>query len=62
MPRIIKPLTAAQVKNAKAQDKPYKLYDGGGLFLLVTPSGSNLFLLWNTVLLYPIASRESDTL
>ena len=34
MPRIIKPLTAAQVKNAKAQDKPYKLYDGGGLFLL----------------------------
>ena len=33
MPRIIKPLTAAQVKNAKAQDKPYKLYDGGGLFL-----------------------------
>ena len=42
MPRIIKPLTAAQVKNAKAQDKPYKLYDGGGLFLLVTPAGSKL--------------------
>ena len=43
MPRIIKPLTAAQVKNAKAQDKPYKLYDGGGLFLLVTPAGSKLW-------------------
>lgn len=45
MPRIIKPLTAAQVKNAKAQDKPYKLYDGGGLFLLVTPAGSKLWRL-----------------
>lgn len=43
MPRIIKPLTAAQVKNAKPKDKPYKLYDGGGLFLLVTPAGGKLW-------------------
>lgn len=27
-------------KNAKPQDKPYKLADGGGLFLLVHPNGS----------------------
>lgn len=43
MPRIIKPLTAVQVKNAKPQDKPYKLYDGRGLFLLVTPAGGKLW-------------------
>ena len=28
-------LTQLQVKNAKAVDKPLKLFDGGGLFLLV---------------------------
>lgn len=39
MARIIKPLTAAQVQNAKPKDKPYKLFDGGGLFLQVTPAG-----------------------
>ena len=45
MPRVIKPLTALQVKNAKHQNKPYKLYDGGGLFLLVTPTGGKLWRL-----------------
>lgn len=45
MPKVIKPLTALQVKNAKAGDKPYKLYDGGGLFLLVTPAGGKLWRL-----------------
>jgi hypothetical protein len=29
--RIIKPLTDTQIKNAKARDKEYKLFDGGGL-------------------------------
>jgi integrase len=33
------PLTYAQVKNAPPKSKAYKLSDGGGLFLLVTPSG-----------------------
>lgn len=32
-------LTDTKVKNAKAQDKDYKLFDSGGLFLLVTKSG-----------------------
>ncbi|OWY33316.1 tyrosine-type recombinase/integrase [Herbaspirillum aquaticum] len=39
MPRIIEPLKDLQVKNAKPKDKPYKLADGGGLYLLVTPAG-----------------------
>lgn len=39
MARIVKPLTATQVLNAKSKDKTCKLFDGGGLYLLVTPSG-----------------------
>lgn len=33
------PLTDTTIRNAKPTDKPYKLYDGDGLFLQVTPSG-----------------------
>ena len=36
-------LTDTAVRNAKAQAKPYKLPDGGSLFLLVTPAGSKLW-------------------
>lgn len=32
-------LTDTKIKSAKAQDKDYKLFDSGGLFLLVTKSG-----------------------
>lgn len=32
-------------KSAKPQDKPYKKFDGGGLHLLVKPSGSKLWRL-----------------
>jgi integrase len=38
-------LTAAAVDNAKAREKPYKLFDGGGLYLLVQPSGSRWWRL-----------------
>jgi integrase len=33
------PVTDTAIKNAKPKDKPYKLSDGGGLYLLVKPSG-----------------------
>lgn len=33
-------LTDIKVRTAKAQVKPYKLSDSGGLFLLVTPTGA----------------------
>jgi hypothetical protein len=36
-------LTDAKVRTAKPTDKPYKLTDGGGLFLLVKPNGSKLW-------------------
>lgn len=43
MPRIVPPLTDIQVKNTKPKDKPYKLADGGGLYLEVMPTGSKLW-------------------
>lgn len=45
MPKRILPLTDIQVKNAKPQTKDYKLTDGGGLYLLITPSGGKLWRL-----------------
>ncbi len=37
------PLTEMKCRHAKPADKPYKLSDGGGLFLLVSTSGSRLW-------------------
>ena len=39
MPKRIVPLSDPKIKKAKAQHKPVPLFDGGGLFLLVTPTG-----------------------
>lgn len=39
MPRKTTPLTATQIKNAKAIGKEISLLDGGGLVLIVKPSG-----------------------
>jgi len=36
-------LTEFKISKAKPKDKPYKLSDGGGLFLLVNPGGSKLW-------------------
>ncbi len=44
MPRQTLPLNDTQIRSAKPKDKPYKLFDGGGLFLLISPSGGKL---WN---------------
>ena len=43
MPKIVAPLTDVQVKNAKPGEKPYKLFDGGGLYLQVMPTGAKLW-------------------
>ena len=39
MARTITVLTATQIKQAKPKAKDYKLFDGGGLYLLVTKAG-----------------------
>ena len=39
MARLVKPLTAAQINNARPREASYKLFDGGGLYLRVTPAG-----------------------
>jgi hypothetical protein len=38
-------LTDAQIRKAKAADKPYKLADGAGLHVYVTPAGGKLWRL-----------------
>ncbi len=39
------PLSDIKIKNAKPTDKPYKLSDGEGLYLLIKPNGSKLWRL-----------------
>ncbi|WP_154975401.1 tyrosine-type recombinase/integrase [Klebsiella grimontii] len=46
-------LTARQVDRSRPKDKPYKLSDGGGLYLLVNPNGSRYWRLK-----YRIAGKE----
>lgn len=46
-------LTEAEIRAAKASEKPLKLFDGGGLYLLVNPNGSRWWRLK-----YRVAGRE----
>lgn len=43
MPKRVLPLSELQIKNAKPKEKDYKLSDGAGLFLLITPTGGKLW-------------------
>jgi len=43
MPKRITPLSEVKVRTAKPEENQYKIFDGGGLFLLVTPSGGKLW-------------------
>lgn len=45
MPKRIAPLTDVKVRTIKPSSKEVKLFDGGGLFLLVTPTGGKLWHL-----------------
>ncbi len=53
MARRTLPLTDKQIRAAKPKDKPFKLFDGGGLFLLVNKTGSKGWRLK-----YRFASKE----
>lgn len=39
------PLTDLQIRNAKPKAKPYKLFDGGGLYLEIAPAGGKWWRL-----------------
>ena len=45
MPKRITPLTDAKIRTIRPTEKPQKLFDGGGLFLLITPTGGKLWRL-----------------
>jgi hypothetical protein len=42
-PKLVHPLTDVQIRNAKPKGKPYKLADGGGLYVEAMPIGSKLW-------------------
>lgn len=52
---VSKPLTQARIDALKAKAKPYKVFDGGGLHLLVTPNGSKLWRL-----AYRVSEKQKD--
>ena len=39
------PLTAVKIKNTRPHSKAYKLHDGSGGYLLITPAGGKLWRL-----------------
>ncbi|MDR2080292.1 MAG: hypothetical protein LBP54_00185 [Campylobacteraceae bacterium] len=39
MAKIVKPLSDTKLRTAKPKDKDYRLFDGYGLYLLVTTKG-----------------------
>jgi hypothetical protein len=43
MPKLIKPMSDDTIKKAMPKEKQFTLFDGGGLHLLVTPSGGKLW-------------------
>jgi integrase len=57
MPKIVKPLTDSQIKQAKPKEKEFKLSDGEGLFLRVRPSGSKD---WKFRYKIPFTDKRTD--
>ena len=49
------PLTDVAIRNAKPRSKPWKMADGGGLHLLITPAGGKLWRLK-----YRLAGKEKQ--
>jgi hypothetical protein len=43
MPKLVTPLTDIQLRHAKPSEKPYKLSDGGGMYVAVMPNGSKFW-------------------
>jgi hypothetical protein len=45
MPRSINKLTDLAIQNEKSKEKPFKISDGGGLFLPMQPDGGRYWRL-----------------
>jgi len=43
MPRMVVPLTDTKVSKSKPKEKPYSLFDGGGLFIQILPAGGKFW-------------------
>jgi len=43
MPKRVLPLSDLKINKAKPQEKEYRLFDGGGLYLAITPTGGKLW-------------------
>lgn len=43
MAKTAKPLSISEIKNAKPKDKLYKMYDGLGMYLAVSPTGKKVW-------------------
>ena len=55
MPKRVKPLTEAEIRTVKPAQKNIYLFDGGGLFLEVTPGAGKL---WRMKYLFQGRSRN----
>lgn len=58
MPKRVPPLTDRQLRNARAKAQPYRLFDGDGLYLAVTPLGSKL---WKFKYVRPGTPEKAET-
>ena len=61
MAKVITPLSDKKIKTAKAKDKTYKLFDGGGLYVEIRKTGKKIFRFKNgnktiTIGEYPIVT------
>lgn len=55
MARRTIPLSDTQIKKAKPKEKGYKLFDGDGLFLWISPTGGKL---WRLKYISPVSCKE----
>ena len=55
MARGVVPLSDTKIRQAKPREKPYKLFDGGGLYLYISPKGAKS---WRMKYRHPLTGRE----
>lgn len=61
MPKIKRKLTEAEIKNAKPKEKDYKLYDEGGLYLLVRTAAKRRHFLSRELFFSKQRRRNAET-